>query len=317
VLIERLGGLGDLISLLGSVPELRARHPHSWVVIISPPGSWQLTASSGLSDAASDAGSFFHLFVKIPYWRGTIYRPLLPDEHNPPRPRRFDIYHEFARALGVKGDAGLVQFRTPEKIRKRISNNLRQINPTGCPILVMHAGPTWPVREWPAERWIELSEKISSTSLGCLIEIGTNCDSYGRIVQRTGSIPKAINWVNKLTVMEVVALLEQADVFVGIDSAPLHIAIAVGLPSVGLFGPTLGELTVYPLDKVKLVSSDERCLGCHHSSGGPVHWRTGCPNDIACMAGVHADDVFNALSELLEGRREATGVRRAKSMPLR
>jgi ADP-heptose:LPS heptosyltransferase len=299
VLLERPGGIGDLVCLLGSVPGLRNRHPDSWMVIISPPGTWQLTASSGLCDAASDAGSFFHWFIKIRFLRAIVYRPVLPDEFKPAKPRLLHLSDEFARALGVEANLLSVRFRVPAPIRSRMVNQLRAVNRTG-PVIVMHVGPTWSVKEWPAQRWIELGEKIFAASLGSIIQIGTDFDSYGRTAGPTVRIPNATNWVDKLPLIHLVALLEQAHAFVGIDSGPLHIAMAVGTPCVGLFGPTRGSLFVHPRANIRLLNSSQKCLGCHHADTGPIHWEAGCPNNIACMRGIHSEEVLNALHDLLE-----------------
>jgi ADP-heptose:LPS heptosyltransferase len=298
VLLER-PGVGDLVCLLGLVPGLRNRHPDSWFVIISSPGTWKLTASSGLCDAASDDGSFFHWFINARYFGAIIYRPILPDEYEPPKPRLLHLSDEFARILGLEASLASVRFRVPERIRSRMVKQLHALNLTK-PIIVMHVGPTWPVKEWPAQRWIELGDEIFATSLGSIIQIGTDFDQYGRTAGPTLRIPNAIDWVNKLSLIHLVALLREAHAFVGIDSGPLHIAMAVGVPCVGLFGPTLGKLFAHPRANIRLLNSAEKCLGCHHADTGPIHWHAGCPNNIACMKGIHSQEVLHALRDLLK-----------------
>jgi ADP-heptose:LPS heptosyltransferase len=51
-------------------------------------------------------------------------------------------------------------------------------------------------------------------------------------------LPEAIDLVGRLTLPEVVALLERATLFIGNDSGLMHLAAAAGTPTVGLFGPT-------------------------------------------------------------------------------
>src|SRR4051794_14232522 len=64
VVLERSGGMGDLVCLLASIPGLRTRHPNSWLVLIAPPGCSQLAVSSSLCDAVSDTGTVFHRFIR-------------------------------------------------------------------------------------------------------------------------------------------------------------------------------------------------------------------------------------------------------------
>ena len=42
---------------------------------------------------------------------------------------------------------------------------------------------------------------------------------------------------------------------------------------------------LHPHARVTVVTDNLDCLGCHHAPGGQLHWRTGCPRDIACMDG--------------------------------
>jgi ADP-heptose:LPS heptosyltransferase len=182
-----------------------------------------------------------------------------------------------------------------------MARRLRKINPAGHPVVVLHPGPTWPVREWPSQRWRELAELISGSTSAIMIKIGTDLDSMGR-VRPLGSIPNAIDWMNQLDVSETAALLELASVFVGIDSGPLHIAGILGVPAVGLFAPISGHLRLHPGARTTIVSSSVHCLGCHHLPTGQLHWKTGCPYDIVCMREIAAEDVFEILLQHIEAR---------------
>jgi ADP-heptose:LPS heptosyltransferase len=298
VVVSRPGGIGDLVCLLGSLPGLRARYPNSWLVLICPLGCSPLAAASGLCDVASDAHSIFHIFVKTECPPSRYYYPQLPDECIPPRPRRRHLAEEFASILQVRVDFSSVRFTVPRKTERCVAQSLRKINPLRLPLIVMHAGPAWPVREWPIGRWAELSEKIGSRTSALIIQIGTDLEA-GRQVMRPLRIPHAVNWVNKLDLVELAALLELANVYVGIDSGPLHIATAIGVPTIGLFGPTLAPLFLHPRASTKVITGSSKCIGCHHSLTGPIHWRTGCPNSIACMEEIKTDQVLHAVLECL------------------
>lgn len=299
VVIERSGGIGDLTCLLASIPGLRDRHPRSWLVVICPPGCRRLAESSGLFDAGTEAGSFFHRFASKTCLPSRHYCPLLPDEKYPSEPQALHLMDEFARALGVTPDPSSVRFRAPRRVRRRMAQRLQEINPDQRQVIVFHPGPTWPVREWPSRRWEKLAQLISANTSAIIIKIGTDLDSMGR-TRLYPAVPKTIDWTNKLDIIETVALLERAGAFVGIDSGPLHIAEVLGVPSVGLFGPIDGKLRAHPKARVTVVTSgDLVCLGCHHRPAGPLHWRTGCPHDIACMRGITPERAFAALASYM------------------
>jgi ADP-heptose:LPS heptosyltransferase len=299
VVVSRPGGIGDLVCLLGSLRGLRARHPNSWLVLICPPGCSPLAAASRLCDVASDAHSIFHRFVKLRCPPSRYYYPRLPDECTPPRPRRLHLAEEFASILQVRVDFSSVRFTVPRNTGRRVAQSLRKVNPLQLPLIVMHAGPAWAVREWPIGRWAELSEKIGSRTSAIIIQIGADLEA-GRQLTRPLRIPHTVNWVNKLDLVEFVALLELANVYVGIDSGPLHIATTIGVPSIGLFGPTLAPLFLHPRASTKVIAGSSKCIGCHHSLTGPIHWRTGCPNNIVCMEEITTEQVLDAVLKCLE-----------------
>ena len=302
LVLVREGGIGDMACLLASVPDLRDRHPNPWLVVITPRGCRELVASSMLPDAVAEANNFFHRLVERSCDRSAYYQPYLPDEYKPPRPQMLHLINEFARELGARPNPNSVQFRATDRVRRGLQQQLRDINRDGRPVIVLHPGPTWPVREWPHQRWCELAELIRARTSAIMIKIGTDIDSMRR-PRPIDPIPYTIDWTNKLTVIETVALLEQATAFVGIDSGPLHLAGVLGTPSVGLFGPISGQRRIFPRSRTTIVTGDVDCLGCHHRSTGPLHWRTGCPYDIACMRNIAAKGVLSALLDLCSSER--------------
>lgn len=285
-------GLGNMICLLGSIPALRQRHPNAWFALISPRGCWRIAASSGLADVTGDCDGLLHKLVERSRSACVCYRPFLPDEYRPRRPQLMHLADEFASVLGVRADLSQIRLRAPEDVRRRLARRLREVNPDRRVVIVLHPGPTWAVRAWPAERWQELAQLICKNIPSVVIRIGVD---RPWLAPSLPHFPGTIDWTNRLDVTETVALLEQADALVAVESGPLHIAGVLGLPAVGLFGPTSSNLFLHPRGRVTAVTSGVDCLGCHHAAFGPVHWEAGCPRDIACMNGISAEAVFTAL----------------------
>jgi hypothetical protein len=72
------------------------------------------------------------------------------------------------------------------------------------------------------------------------------------------------------------------------------------VPCVGIFGSTLWEMRL-PREQIAIgLNSPVGCRGCHHAENGPLHWQTGCPNDIKCMAELAVDEVFSACKRVLK-----------------
>jgi len=315
IVLFRPWGVGDVTCLLSCIPGLRRQYTNSWVVAITPLGCWRLVGSSGLVDAAADTDSFFHNVVKRACAPSLYFTLTYPEGRVPEQAQTLHIADEFGRALGVKADMSCVHLRPVARACRRVMQRLSVVNPHGNPIVVFHPGVTWSVREWPNQSWCELAELIASHSQAVMIRIGTNVESNGR-VRELEPIPRTIDWTNQLDVMETAALLAAANALVGVDSGPLHVAGALGRFSVALFGPTSGHLRIHPNAPVALITADLRCLGCHHSSAGHLHWKTGCPYDILCMRQISAKRVFEAVAPYL-GRSKPPRMVSADGLPQR
>ena len=89
--------------------------------------------------------------------------------------------------------------------------------------------------------------------------------------------------------MQLAALIEQSDLHIGNCSAPRHIAVAVGTPSLTVMGPTIPANWTYPDPKHQVVQGDVPCLGCQ---------KTVCETH-ECMTSLTAEQVEKAAAKLL------------------
>ncbi len=105
--------------------------------------------------------------------------------------------------------------------------------------IAVHPWTSNPVKQWPAERFRALVQRIASTlRVGVVIVGGPEArrsDGYA-----TPSIPGVLDVTGRLTLRQLAALLERAQLLVSNDSGPVHVSAAVGTPTVVLFGVTSG-----------------------------------------------------------------------------
>jgi hypothetical protein len=301
VIVDFQGSMGDLVCFCASLPGLRKRHAPCWIIFVTHRDYLGLVRSTGLADIATKRYGFFHLFAERFCPRDRYYTPtaspLITTWAKPVNPPIHTAVH-FAELLGVEPRMDEVYLRPRPPLQRRMRRRLAGINPDGRPILAIHAGPTWAVREWPY--WEELGERIAKNLQLQMIQIGTESNSSALHDHPVPRVPGAIDWVNRLSVMETVAMLEQSRIFLGIDSGPFHLATTLGIPTIGLFGPVIGRLRAHPRAPFTCLTANVPCLGCHHDPAGELHWRTGCPYDIRCMKGISVDDVFHAIENVLK-----------------
>jgi ADP-heptose:LPS heptosyltransferase len=101
------------------------------------------------------------------------------------------------------------------------------------------------------------------------------------------------------------ALIASSALFIGNDSAPLHIAAAVGTRAVGIFGPSdWNEYT--PVGKPgyaqRVVHSDVACSPCFRFVGNAPIWQVNPCHSYACLKAISPEHVLGAALELLQGQ---------------
>jgi len=133
-----------------------------------------------------------------------------------------------------------------------------------------HPGSRWKFKCWPAERAVALvdallrrGDRVALTAAPDQQEL----EMIAEIRERTGE--RVADFSGKLTLKQLAALAARAKLFIGVDSAPMHIAAAVRTPTVALFGPS-GELEWAPWRVPhRIVASGEHpCRPCGNDGCG-------------------------------------------------
>lgn len=113
----------------------------------------------------------------------------------------------------------------------------------------------WATKRWPAERFARVAELlwerkglrtvIVGGKEAADVEAGSAIEEYFR--QKGASAALPLNLAGKTGLGGLKAVLARASLLVANDTAPLHVAIAMGVPVVGVFGPTTRDLGFFPL----------------------------------------------------------------------
>src|SRR5579885_2957733 len=174
------------------------------------------------------------------------------------------------------------------------------------PIIAMHPGSGGysTARRWAPERFAQLADTLYREIGGQLLLVGgpEEAELHGQIMgMLTSGIP-ARSRAGKGSIQVTAAALELADLFIGNDAGPMHLATAVGTPTVAIFGlsnsdawgPYTGNK---PGSKAIVVKQDLPCMPCFyrgHELGTPE----GCATRD-CLATLGVDPVAVAARRLL------------------
>jgi heptosyltransferase-2 len=167
-------------------------------------------------------------------------------------PRYVDGRAEVDSRRALLGELGIAAPDDPDFCRPRwmpssgdrrwIADRLAQAEAGGSaagPRIVLHLGAGTPAKRWPLEHWRELLFRISWEHDARLILVGGAAEQVvARDLLRGRAWPNVADWTGSLSIGQLAALLEQAELVVSADSGPAHLAAAVGAPVVVLFSGT-------------------------------------------------------------------------------
>ncbi|MEK6529170.1 MAG: HAD-IIIA family hydrolase, partial [Nitrospirota bacterium] len=113
-----------------------------------------------------------------------------------------------------------------------------------------------------------------------------------------GGMGGILNMAGKTNLRELAALISECDAFITNDSGPMHMASALLVPVVAIFGSTDSKITGPIGKRHKIVSRNIACSPCLKREC-PVSTTRSREGHLKCLADITADDVFSALKELL------------------
>ncbi|MBN1396745.1 MAG: lipopolysaccharide heptosyltransferase II [Bacteroidetes bacterium] len=163
-------------------------------------------------------------------------------------------------------------------------------------IISIAPGTIWNTKRWPMERFIELC-KLLSPECSAIMLIGgkEDVDLCDKIASGTKE-KNIFNTAGKLSLLQSAELIRRSRVLVSNDSAPMHIAVAVGTPVVAIFGATVPEFGFAPRGKNDIVI-ETKGLKCRPCS---IHGGDKCPiKTFECMLAIKPEMVLNKVRSFL------------------
>ncbi|MDP4230765.1 MAG: glycosyltransferase family 9 protein [Bacteroidota bacterium] len=154
-------------------------------------------------------------------------------------------------------------------------------------------------RRWAPEKFAELAKRLKHELGASLFLFGGPDDlEPNEIIMRLAG--DAITEVKTKSIMDSVALMQKMSLFVSNDSALMHIAGALDLPTVAIFGPT-NETYVHPWKtKYEIVHTGIECRPCFYYSPKPLTCYRSSDEQFICMKDIEVSSVFESVKRLMQ-----------------
>ncbi|MER3524186.1 MAG: hypothetical protein C4326_09000 [Ignavibacteria bacterium] len=235
--------------------------------------------------------------------RGKLYTVQVHDDGKPKTAIAF--HNQFLRAVGIEPTAARPELFLREEERRDARIYLQWLDyehaplDMSRPIVGIHPGATWPAKRWLPQRFGALADMLAAKlNAQIIITAGPNDDETVSAMLKHSFVNAKV--VRNLPLRQLAAVIAQCSAYVANDNGTMHIAAAVGVPTVGIFGP--GEDNIWfvyaSAEGHTALRRDVPCHPCHLN----VCNREG-DEYMACMKLLHVHDVFAAVERALAQRR--------------
>lgn len=177
--------------------------------------------------------------------------------------------------------------------REKVDGILRRAEIADGDFIVLAPGSAWGTKRWPY--FADLAERAGSKNRIVVIGGKSDCDAAMEIARRVSSAP-ALDVCGQLPILASAEMIGRARAIVTNDSAPQHLASAMGTPTLTMFGPTVPDFGFGPLAPSRATAgvAGLACRPCsrHGPKRCPLgHWR--------CMRDLTVDEAERLLTSLL------------------
>ena len=281
-LLRRGRVLAALRLLVGFARELRAAH---YDLVIDAHGNARASFLALCSGARRRIG-YAHGYAKE--GAGWLYT----DRVVPTRPRQLKVQRalELLGPLGIDPRGARAVLGIPDAMREWARAQVAELG--GRPVVAIHPGVSefGAIKQWAPERFGGTAIRLArERGARCLVTWGPGeRDLAQRVV--AASEGTAVLGPQTGSILHLAALYQACDLVIGVDTGPLHLAAALGVPVVGLYGPK--DPAVYaPWDArtgaaAVVVSRPVHCSPCNR--------RTCANGTVICMPAIQVDDVVAA-----------------------
>lgn len=274
---------GSFRSFLALVREVREARYANVIDLHVNARSLCLSKSSGASGRTAYAKRGHLDSVRVRLLRGT-YRA---------SKRIVERYLDALEPLGMRPACAPPRYHPEPRARDAAMRLLAELGLERGGFAVIVPGSVWATKRWPEDRFAQVSGRVARDLGLPVLLLGSA--SERELCERVAESSGARSAAGVLGLGGSAALIGEAGLFVGNDSGPTHISMALDVPTVAIFGPT--DPSQFDFERHAVVYTGLRCSACSFFGGRRCrlgHWD--------CMLGITVDDVVSSARGLLERR---------------
>lgn len=229
--------------------------------------------------------------------RGKLYTMQVRDDGKPKT--AIEFHNQYIRAAGIEPVTSQPKIYLTDDEKREARIYLQWLDREHAPldfakpIIGIHPGATWPAKRWLPKPFGELADMLAA-KLGAqiLVTAGPNDDEAIAAMLRHSTANVKV--LRALPLRQLAAVLSHCSAYIANDNGTMHIAAAVGAPTIGIFGP--GEENIwFPYSRESGHIALRRDVPCH-----PCHLDF-CNRDgegfMECMKLLTVEEVFATVKQ--------------------
>ena len=322
ILVIKLWALGDSVVLIPLIHALKGNYPNSKIDILVRKRNkdifkynedinkihlyelkhyFKLFFSFKKYDLVFDAEPYLNISALLSFWLGktTIgfnnqHRSIIYDHKIPHKKDAHMVqnYLNMIRALDITTEyEELIQINSSEQDKKSIKEFLKLLGKKTVGFCVGTAESASKTRLWNYNNWAVLGDELTKKGYQ-VVFIGSNNEKkqIDKIIEIMQS--DAINFAGTLSLLQTCELIKHLNLFISIDTGPMHIAAAQGVKTIGLFGPNTPTLWA-PYGKNNIsIYKNLPCSPCIINDKGHMPDCLRKTDKYACMKQISVEDVL-------------------------
>jgi heptosyltransferase-2 len=254
---------------------------------------------TGLLLTNSFASALLFYLSRIPQrwgYRRDARGPLLTrgvslPEFQPPEHQAY-YYLDLMRGLGLGVVDPQIRLTVSEKEKKAARRWLQELGLNlKRPLVILNPGAAYgPAKRWPPERFAALGALVQRQKKAEIIITGSRGEEELAAGIASGLPRRPANLAGQTSLRQLLGLISQSRLFITNDTGPMHLANALSVPVVALFGPTNPAVTGPFHPPAVVLKKEVACWPCLYRK---------CPYDHRCLAGIEAEEALAAARQFL------------------
>jgi ADP-heptose:LPS heptosyltransferase len=320
ILLIRPGGIGDAVHLVPAINALKSAFPNAAIDILAERRNAGVFALSTHirkvmrydvpAELLSTLRRSYDVVIDTEQWhrlsaivaRLTRAQLLIGFDTNERR-RLFNFPVSYAHddyevssflrllePLGITPDPVVAPWLTlPEEAAAMADQLLGAISQSR--FVVIFPGASIPERQWGGDRFRLVAETLAREQVPVVVVGGPDDAAEGEEILSSLS---GLNLAGRTTLAETAAVIARAAVLLSGDSGILHIGVALGIPTVSLFGPGIAAKWAPKGARHVVINKGLSCSPCTRFG-----YTSDCPFTVRCMSEIGADEVYDAVRSSL------------------